>query len=383
MLRRDMVTRTSSAAAADALPLVYQQIKSRLLEHLGERWPKGSRLPPVPELAAELGTGKSNTHRALKELVREGILVARPGRGTFVCSDSPSPKSRKRAAPLQGRRVTIVRGTADAFVFPAVDAMSEELSQLGCVISYEDYFPIDHAKQRPDADAVVLVNPNNLPVMQLNPRQPVVIVSTALEIPVPMDAVGYDVVLADSEQGGYLAGEYLRKIGCESAYFIGVYPKRIAKQVDVTSAARLRGFEAGYEKRLPESHKYRGNHYQTSQGARAVRKYIELDPRPRGVFAASDEIALGFIYGMLSQGMEPGRDYQLVGFDGQIRCREGTGFPLTTVEVPMHQMGKMGARMLAERLENPQLPVRRVMVGSQMFEGVTAVATSTSVQSSR
>jgi LacI family transcriptional regulator len=220
----------------------------------------------------------------------------------------------------------------------------------------------------------VLINPNIVPLVEFDPRQAVLVVSTAMETPLALSTASYDAVLADSEQGGFVAGEHLRRLGCESAYFIGVYPKAIAKQIDATSACRLRGFEAGFGARLPDAHKYRGNSYQTTLGARAVRKYIELRPRPTGVFAASDEIALGFIYGTLAQGLEPGRDYQLVGFDGQLRGREATGFPLTTVEVPMQQMGRIGAKLLAERIQDPHLPTRRVLLGNRMFAGKTAVA---------
>lgn len=367
------------------LPFVYQRIKEKLLSGLGTRWPEGSRLPPVPQLAAELNAGKSNTHRALKELVSEGLLVARPGRGTYIRrAGRPSAEARgsragasARPAPvsLRGRRAVIVRNMADGFVFPAVDAAAEALSAIGCLVRYEDYrFGI--SGRYPDDDAVIVINPNGTPHLEVRPDQVVVVISTAMEVPLAPSCRA-DAVIADSHQGGYLAGEHLRQIGCRSVYFIGVYPKSIGKQIGMTTEARLRGFEEGFGHAVPASAKYLANCYQVGQGARAVAKYMSLDPRPQAVFAVSDEIALGFIYGALSHGLEPGRDYQLIGFDGQLRGRDAAaGARLTTVEVPMHHMGTMAARLLVERLRDPRLPARRLLVANELYVGGTTAAAS-------
>lgn len=53
-------------------------------------WPVGSRIPIEPELAAELGVGRSTLREAVRSLASMGMLETLPGRGTFVRSSTPS-----------------------------------------------------------------------------------------------------------------------------------------------------------------------------------------------------------------------------------------------------------------------------------------------------
>ncbi|MER5418821.1 GntR family transcriptional regulator [Streptosporangium roseum] len=62
------------------LQLVHQ-VKHAL--RLGVLTP-GDRLPTVKEVVAKLGINPNTVHKAYRELEREGLLVGRPGLGTFV-----------------------------------------------------------------------------------------------------------------------------------------------------------------------------------------------------------------------------------------------------------------------------------------------------------
>lgn len=52
-------------------------------------WPPGSRLPNESELAALLPLSLGTIQRALRMLVDEGVIVRRPGAGSFVCAATP------------------------------------------------------------------------------------------------------------------------------------------------------------------------------------------------------------------------------------------------------------------------------------------------------
>ena len=71
--------------APDAPPL-YAQIRDRVRSAVltGALAP-GMRLPPERELAATLGVNRTTTMRAYQELAADGVVEARPGRGTLVC----------------------------------------------------------------------------------------------------------------------------------------------------------------------------------------------------------------------------------------------------------------------------------------------------------
>src|SRR5687768_5532212 len=131
---------------------MYQNIKARLHRQLGRRWPVGTRLPSIRELAKELNAGQTNTHRAVKELARIGLLVSRSGQGTFVTesasvgtsmisgaagddSDALLPNVIKRPAPgsLAGMTVKVLTATAesDQIIRRMVDAIEKVLRADG------------------------------------------------------------------------------------------------------------------------------------------------------------------------------------------------------------------------------------------------------------
>lgn len=53
-------------------------------------WPVGTRIPIEPELAEQIGVGRSTVREAVRSLASIGMLETLPGRGTFVRSASPT-----------------------------------------------------------------------------------------------------------------------------------------------------------------------------------------------------------------------------------------------------------------------------------------------------
>src|SRR5690606_32810273 len=148
-------------------------------------------------------------------------------------------------------------------------------------------------------------------------------------------AGGYDIIGVDSVQGAFLAGRYLRELGAESLGYLGVGEP--AAGYDTTSGTRLRGLLQGFGDPPSALYCWHATQYIIEAGARLAAEYWRAERRPDALFAASDELATGFIFGMLGHGQLPGRDYQIMGFDGQMRGRGLQCGPLTTVEVPMER----------------------------------------------
>jgi GntR family transcriptional regulator len=57
------------------------QLRARI--HRGD-WAPGERLPSIPALAAQYGVAKQTVQRTIDQLRIEGMLITRPGSGTFV-----------------------------------------------------------------------------------------------------------------------------------------------------------------------------------------------------------------------------------------------------------------------------------------------------------
>lgn len=68
----------------NASPL-YAQLKSILKQEIeGNEYPPGSRMPSEPELSAKYGVSRVTVRRSIRELVEEGYLESKQGKGNFV-----------------------------------------------------------------------------------------------------------------------------------------------------------------------------------------------------------------------------------------------------------------------------------------------------------
>lgn len=71
------------------MSITRQPLVEQVIEHLRQQvqaqvYPVGSRLPPEPQLMAQLGVGRSTVREAIRALAHEGLLEVRQGDGTYV-----------------------------------------------------------------------------------------------------------------------------------------------------------------------------------------------------------------------------------------------------------------------------------------------------------
>ena len=95
------------------------------------------------------------------------------------------------------------------------------------------------------------------------------------------------------------------------------------------------------------------------EGARATRTMLDVAGPPTAIVAANDTIALGCLDVFAERGLRCPHDVSLVGFN-DMPFVDRLSPPLTTVHVPHYQIGAEGARMLLERLANPDLPAKSI-----------------------
>lgn len=102
-----------SRLAAEPL---YQQLASQLAQRIasGELAP-GSRLPTEPELMAEHGVSRITVRQAIALLVRNGQVITRRGKGTFV------------SAPMMRHDLGALRGFYDALREQGLEPQTELL----------------------------------------------------------------------------------------------------------------------------------------------------------------------------------------------------------------------------------------------------------------
>jgi len=81
----------------------YEQLRRQLVDLIeGGQLVEGERLPPLRQLAGDLGLAVGTVARTYRELEGAGLVRSRRGAGTRVAAAGPRPSAREREARLAG-----------------------------------------------------------------------------------------------------------------------------------------------------------------------------------------------------------------------------------------------------------------------------------------
>jgi LacI family repressor for deo operon, udp, cdd, tsx, nupC, and nupG len=172
-------------------------------------------------------------------------------------------------------------------------------------------------------------------------------------------------VRADIEHGGFLATRHLLSLGHRRVAHISD-ERMLARPVN----DRLRGYRralAGAGIAFDPSLVIAGAN-SFAGGAAAMRSLVaHPGPRPTAVFVFNDQMAIGGLHALASQGLRVPHDMALVGFDGT-DLGAFTTPELSTIDHPRHELGRLAATIVLDRLEGrasppptPPLPVRLIV----------------------
>ena len=103
-------------------------------------------------------------------------------------------------------------------------------------------------------------------------------------------------------------------------------------------------------------------------GYRSMKRLLELNSRPDGVFATSDVQALGALRAIEEAGLSVPGDIAVVGFD-DIPLLRYAG--LSTLRQPMSQLGSSSIERLLLRMEKPTLEVEHTVLSPELVVGRT------------
>ncbi|MCG0278407.1 MAG: GntR family transcriptional regulator [Thermanaeromonas sp.] len=90
---------------------IVEQVRSKILS--GELR-AGDPLPSIRELAKDLTISVITTKRAYLELEKEGLIITRPGLGTFVASIDPQKLVRLKRAQVREQLKAAIRAAKQA-----------------------------------------------------------------------------------------------------------------------------------------------------------------------------------------------------------------------------------------------------------------------------
>lgn len=179
---------------------------------------------------------------------------------------------------------------------------------------------------------------------------------------------GGDSVLSADEFGMGLAVDHLVQLGHTRIALVNGEP-------DVSGAVRRgRGFVQQLAHHGLESPWLSEGRFTMSSGREQARAILSSDVDVTAICCGNDVLAMGVLAVMNEQGVDVPGEISVTGYD-DIEFAGVVAPSLTTVTQPMRAMGAAAARLLKQRIDEPDEPAHSVTLkGELMVRGSTAVA---------
>ncbi|OZU88280.1 transcriptional regulator [Virgibacillus indicus] len=117
-----------------------------------------------------------------------------------------------------------------------------------------------------------------------------------------------------------------------------------------------------FENRMKQEGLYReddiySGDFTVTQGYELMKKALERESLPEAFFIASDPMTIGALRALQEAEVSVPEEVAIVGFD-DIEMAKYASTPLTTVKVHTQEMGRIGVRMLLDRINGRTVPLK-------------------------
>lgn len=174
--------------------------------------------------------------------------------------------------------------------------------------------------------------------------------------------IASDRVTVANQEGAYYAVSHLIRQGHRSIAMIN------GPSALTTARERALGFERAMRDAnlpIPES-MVRNTEFNHSAGYAEMRKLLLSSAPPTAVFTASNLLTLGALQAIHELHRAIPKEIAIVGFD-EMPWAMSLRPPLTTIAQPSFEVGRTAANLLLERLRDPGLPFRRVVLETKLI----------------
>ena len=290
-----------------------------------------------------------------RQRVREAMLDLR---------FSPDAMARSLRAGTDTAIGFVVESISDPFFAEVIDAVELEMSRhgrsvLGASTRRDPDWECDVIERMVQRRvAGLLLSPTGDDHSWLDPgRVPVVLVDR------PAPGLTADLVEIDDHRAAFDAAAHLVAHGHQRIAYLGDTP------AIPTSAARLRGYrDALAQHRIEVDERLVNCDCATSEAAaRAVSALIAGNPGtcpPTAILSATTRASLGVVPALHAARRT---DIALVAF-GDFPMADALRPAVTVVDHPGHEVGRVAAARLLDRLASPGLPVERIQVPARIIE---------------
>lgn len=341
-------------------PSKHERIRQTLADAITSgRYEPGQRLPSESELVRQFGASRPTVNKALRELQLSGVIERRAGSGSYVRAEARGytfgllipelgrteifePICRGMAEAQHGSRHVLLWGSS-----LGDSANVEEQASLACQqlvdqkVSGVFFAPLELT---PEKDAI------NRRVADVFAKAgiPLVLLDRDL-VPYP-ERSQYDLVGIDNRRAGYVITEHLLTRGCRRLAFLG--RPRSAPTVDI----RIIGYKEAMTAAGLEGPVCRIEPDDKDEVGRIMDRL-----RPDGFVCANDFTAAQLLKTLDGLGIKVPDQVRMAGVD-DVKYASLLSVPLTTIHQPCADIGAMAISAMQERLRNPTLPARDILL---------------------
>ncbi len=328
---------------------------------------EGARLPREADLVRRFGVSRMTIVKAFNELQQQGLVVRKPGSGTFVAPSSQESRLFGLLIPELGQteifepicqgmtqyqsetKVSLLWGNSfiksDQNEIVARELCEEFIRQK---VSGVFFAPLELISAKDEVNRMVVSSLNKA-------RIPIVLLDRCIDA-YPARAE-YDLVGIDNRRAGYSATLHLVGLGAKRIAFLG---KRLSAS---TVDARI----AGYREALFASDLLRGEDL-VSRGDpsdEALVRSILNKQRPDAFLCANDHTAASLMKTLINLGVSIPKQIRMVGID-DVKYASFLPIPLTTQHQPCQDIGRVAMATMLERLRNADLPIREISLNCRL-----------------
>jgi GntR family transcriptional regulator, arabinose operon transcriptional repressor len=345
--------------------MIRDEIRSEIVSNT---YGPGDRLPSDMELANRFEVSRLTVIRALRDLVKEGLVQRRAGSGTFVAS-----------APLSTRTFGILMpDLGDGEVFEPV---SQGIARAG-ESAHQTMLWGDMSASGPSKESHALelcryfisrkVAGVFFAPVELTPNQDEVNEHIAFDlehagIPVVLidrcyrrypERSAHDLVGIDNRRCGYRMTQHLMRAGARRVAF--VYRPGSAQTV----AARHAGFREALWHAGLAAEDYLSFATDGTNSAE-VSKFMN-EQAPDAMVCANDLTAAKMMHDLMRLGVRIPEDVRMAGIN-DVKYASFLPVPLTTLRQPCQQIGFAAMNAMVERLNAPDMPARDISLDCELI----------------
>ena len=335
---------------------LYIQILNQLKTQINNHQIKvGDKLPTEQELSKEYNVSRITAKRVLTELENEGFIIRKRGLGSFLIQTSDDIENTKNNSAKQKNLLFLVPFfDEDGFgdYASGIAQVAESAGFIFLVQQIESIREVSANELQKKYEGIIFCPPNHTNLIELFyelylDNFPVVFLEKIL------DGIPYSTVTANNFKGSYEATRHLIQQKHQNILFIS--------NEFYSSTSRDR--HLGYIKAMHDHSLERQQLFQWQEPLSDSSDSPLLDELVHYIFthditaiiAENDWLAILLMQQLRSFELHIPDDLSIIGFDN-IPAAHLLSPALTTVALPLIDMGTTAAHLLLEKIENPKSP---------------------------